>query len=220
MARSRTGRSRRGYGSWGRSRERVGLWVWVSATRDRKAEAGFWRRVRVRAPEAAFALRVERSPAPRPSPPRRYLFTVAQIFKLPYRRFAIGGTSLTGGRWQVRNQLCSARKTPAACCLSLLARNERGESWREGKFDKKCLLSPALSSFLRRRGRENAVARSMQIFCRTQLVANLLVARRVRGLSLNPRSADWQSAIQQAGSLRYEPVHGKPPRLFCRALGP
>jgi hypothetical protein len=43
----------------------------------------------------------------------------------------------------------------------------------------------------------------MQIFCRTQLVANLLVARRVRGLSLNPRSADWQSAIQQAGSLRY-----------------
>jgi hypothetical protein len=29
-----------------------------------KLKAEFWRRVRVRAPEAAFALRVERSPAP------------------------------------------------------------------------------------------------------------------------------------------------------------
>jgi len=74
---------------------------------------------------------------------------------------------------QIENQLCSARKTPAAFCLSLLAKNERGESWREGKFDKMCLLSPALSSFLRRRGREHAVTRSKQIFCRTQMIENL-----------------------------------------------
>jgi len=41
-------------------------------------------------------------------------------------------------------------------------------------------------------------------------VANLLDARRVWSLSFIPRSADWQSAILQAGSLRYESVHGKP----------
>src|SRR6185503_18561925 len=67
---------------------------------------------------------------------------------------------------RLTEQLCSARKTPSAFCLSLLARNERGE----GEFDKKCLLSPALSSFLRRRRRENAVTRSRQLFCRTQLL--------------------------------------------------
>src|SRR5438128_9540369 len=33
----------------------------------------------------------------------RYLFTVAQIFNLPYRRFVIGRTLLAGGRWQVKN---------------------------------------------------------------------------------------------------------------------
>jgi len=48
---------------------------------------------------------------------------------------------------RVTDQLCSARKTPAAFCLSLPARNEQGESRREGGIDKKRLLSPALSSF-------------------------------------------------------------------------
>ncbi len=38
-------------------------------------------------------------------------------------------------------------QTPAAFCLSLPERNERGESRREGKLIKKRLLSPALSSF-------------------------------------------------------------------------
>src|SRR6185436_1544326 len=38
---------------------------------------------------------------------------------------------------QVSNQLCSARKTPAAFWLSLPARNERGESRREGKLFKR-----------------------------------------------------------------------------------
>ena len=52
-------------------------------------------------------------------------------------------------------------------------------------------------------------------------VANLLAARRVQSLSIVPRSADWQSAIQQAGSLRYESVHGKPSfEFFPHALGP
>ena len=51
-------------------------------------------------------------------------------------------------------------------------------------------------------------------------VANLLAARRVRSLSFIPRSADWQSAILQAGSLRYESGHGKPPRFCKRELGP
>ena len=35
--------------------------------------------------------------------PASYLFAVAQIFNLPYRRFVIGRTMLAGGRWQVKN---------------------------------------------------------------------------------------------------------------------
>ena len=35
--------------------------------------------------------------------PSSYLFSVAQIFNLPYRRFVIGRTLLAGGRWQVKN---------------------------------------------------------------------------------------------------------------------
>ena len=37
---------------------------------------------------------------------------------------------------------------------SLPARNEWGESWREGNLNKTRLLSPALSSFLRQEERE------------------------------------------------------------------
>src|SRR5438067_2107679 len=40
---------------------------------------------------------------------------------------------------------------------SLPARNERGESWREGKLIKNGLLSPTLSSFFGRRGRREAL---------------------------------------------------------------
>src|SRR5437879_942743 len=51
-------------------------------------------------------------------PRHRYLFSVAQIFNLPYRRFVIGRTLLAGDIWQVknlrygaarpsRNQICS-----------------------------------------------------------------------------------------------------------------
>src|SRR5436190_2755939 len=39
---------------------------------------------------------------------RGYVFSVAQIFNLPYRRFVIGRTLLASGGWQVKNQLCSA----------------------------------------------------------------------------------------------------------------
>src|SRR5204863_7753681 len=72
-------------------------------------------------------------------------------------------------RLWVTDQLCSARKTPAACCLSLPARNERGESRREGKLIKSASSPRPSPPFLRRRGRENAVAHSKQIVCRTQL---------------------------------------------------
>src|SRR5882762_2376586 len=48
--------------------------------------------------------------------------------------------------------------------LSLPARNERGESWREGM--KNGLL---LSSFLGRRGRRQALLRPRQTTCRTGL---------------------------------------------------
>ena len=37
-----------------------------------------------------------------------YLFTVAHIFNLPYRRFAIGRRLLAGGSWQVTNLRYSA----------------------------------------------------------------------------------------------------------------
>src|SRR5205809_816791 len=46
---------------------------------------------------------------------------------------------------------------------SLLARNERGERWREGKLMNNGLLSPALSSFLGRRGRREALLRSSKL---------------------------------------------------------
>ncbi len=72
---------------------------------------------------------------------------------------------------QASCQLCSARKTPAAFCLSLPARNERGESRREGELIKSASSPRPSPPFLRRRGRENAVARSKQIFCRTQLAS-------------------------------------------------
>jgi len=78
------------------------------------------------------------------------------------------GEAATQGA-RVCDPLCSARKTLAAFCLSLPARNERGESRREGKLS---TSSPRPSPpFLRRRGRESAVARSKQIFCRTQLAS-------------------------------------------------
>ena len=103
---------------------------------------------------------------------------VAQAASLLYRRLPVGGTwdktqaPQPASGQQVGNQLCSARRTLAAFWLSLPARHERGESRREGEIDKKRLLSPAFSSFLRRRGRENAVTRSKQIFCRTQLICD------------------------------------------------
>src|SRR6266566_10138678 len=69
-------------------------------------------------------------------------------------------------------QLCSARKALATFCLSLPARNERGESRREGKLIKSASSPRPSPPFLRRRGRENAVASSKQIYCRTQLLGD------------------------------------------------
>src|SRR5437773_3262377 len=45
---------------------------------------------------------------------------------------------------------------------SLPVRNERGESWREGKLIKNGLLSPTLSSFFGRRGRREALLRTLK----------------------------------------------------------
>src|SRR6266498_1425160 len=57
--------------------------------------------------------------------------------------------------------------------FALSPREERaGRESERGETDKKCLLSPALSSFLRRRGRANADARPKQTFCRTKLVCD------------------------------------------------
>src|SRR5207249_2024113 len=49
-----------------------------------------------------------------------YLFTVAQIFNPPHRRFVIGRTLLAAGRWQVKNlrysrpQVCATGRGPRA----------------------------------------------------------------------------------------------------------
>jgi hypothetical protein len=69
--------------------------------------------------------------------------------------------------------------TQNACgVLALSPREERaGREPERGEIDKKRLLSPALSSFLRRRGREKAVTRSKQIFCRTQPILSLEAGR-------------------------------------------
>jgi hypothetical protein len=48
--------------------------------------------------------------ARQPVPKGWYLFSVAQIFNLPYRRFVIGRTLLAGGSWQVKNLRYSAAR--------------------------------------------------------------------------------------------------------------
>src|SRR6185503_10104217 len=83
---------------------------------------------------------------------------------------------------RVTDPLCSARKTLAAFCLSLPARNERGESRREGKLTKSASSPRPSPPFVRRRGRENVAARSKQIFSRTELVTDPRSA--LRGVAL------------------------------------
>src|SRR2546422_11572392 len=41
--------------------------------------------------------------SPGPLPRREYVFSVAEIFNLPYHRFVIGGTLRAGDSWQVKN---------------------------------------------------------------------------------------------------------------------
>jgi len=63
------------------------------------------------------------------SPSPRYVFSVAQIFNLPYRRFVIGRTLLASGGWQVENlrygrlQVCA---TGAASWLNTYSPRGRG----------------------------------------------------------------------------------------------
>src|SRR6266581_4232037 len=112
-------------------------------------------------------------------------------------------------------QLCSARKTLAAFCLSLPARNERGESRREGKLIKSASSPRPSPPFLRRRGRENAVARSKQNFCRTQLASRLPKAdiQPARVLSRVPSLSSCPDG--QAGLL---PDFAASLSLLCRKI--
>jgi len=56
---------------------------------------------------------------------------------------------------------CVGMKNSEGVFPSLPARNERGESRREGKLTKNCLLSPALSSFFEEE-REKGCAAALQ----------------------------------------------------------
>ncbi len=51
-----------------------------------------------------------------------YLFTIAQIFNLPYRRFVIGKTLLAAGRWQVKNLRYSRLQVCATGAASTLTK--------------------------------------------------------------------------------------------------
>ena len=51
-----------------------------------------------------------------------YLFSVAHIFNLPYRRFVIGRTLLAGRRWQVKNLRYSRLQVCATGAVSTINR--------------------------------------------------------------------------------------------------
>src|SRR5947207_2988469 len=53
---------------------------------------------------------------------RGYLFSVAQIFNLPYRRFVIGRTLVAGDIWQVKNLRYSTARRSRNQTLPLLHR--------------------------------------------------------------------------------------------------
>src|SRR2546429_3496786 len=80
---------------------------------------------------------------------RRYLFTVAQIFNRPHRRFVIGRALLASGRWQDKNLRYSAARRSRNATLPLLHRMEEraGERRRQP-------LSSVLSPLLRRGARK------------------------------------------------------------------
>src|SRR5438128_12942 len=80
---------------------------------------------------------------------RRYLFTVAQIFNLPYRRFVIGRALLASGRWQVKNLRYSAARRSRNATLPLLHRMEERAGER-----RRPPLSSVLSPLLRRGARK------------------------------------------------------------------
>ena len=62
----------------------------------------------------------------------RYVFSVAQIFNLPYRRFVIGRTLLASGSWQVKNLRYSRLQVCATGAASAL----NTYSGRAGGFPK------------------------------------------------------------------------------------
>src|SRR6266498_2734457 len=101
-------------------------------------------------------------------------------------------------------------RTKSSVSLSRPARNERGESRREGELLKSASSPRPSPPFLRRRGRENAVARSKQIYCRTQLLCE---PQHVDGfIVLNLPSASCLAKLQRvtdsrSGAWLCEPQH-------------
>src|SRR5947208_16993890 len=78
-----------------------------------------------------------------------YLFSVAQIFNLAYRRFAIGRTLLAAGGWQVKNLRYSAARRSRDATLPLLHPMEERAGERRWPP-----LSSVLSPLLRRGARK------------------------------------------------------------------
>ena len=78
-----------------------------------------------------------------------YLFSVAQIFNLAYRRFAIGRTLLAAGGWQVKNLRYSAARRSRNATLPLLHPMEERAGERRWPP-----LSSVLSPLLRRGARK------------------------------------------------------------------
>src|SRR5438876_6817734 len=124
------------------------------------------------------------------------------------------GKAATKGA-RVCDQLCSARKALAAFCLSLPARNERGESRREGKLIRSASSPRPSPPFLRRRGRVNAVARSKQIVCRTQLVCDPQERCRPPSVLTNPARRLLSTCC---GSQSRAPRKRRGPRRFGEIL--
>src|SRR5437762_11768018 len=89
------------------------------------------------------------------SPSPRYLFSVAQIFNLPYRRFVIGRTLLASGGWQVKNLRYSAARLSRNATLPLLHPMEERAGERRWPP-----LSSVLSPLLRRGARKKNPRRS------------------------------------------------------------
>src|SRR5439155_24486224 len=101
---------------------------------------------------------------------RRNVDSLQSAFRRAESMLRTGKGSLVRSTWRDSNSV--RHKNAEGLFPSLPARNERGESWREGRLTKNSLLSPALSSFLGRRGRSHraSVRRASEIRTRAAYV--------------------------------------------------